>query len=63
MELPLVSELQANVVFLDIGSNDLCNPNLLPDDLTSQIISYAARLLHGGCKYVIVGEILPRAGA
>lgn len=41
----------------------MTNPYILPDELAFQITSYAAHLLHNGCKFVIVGEILHRAGA
>ena len=62
-ESSVIAELEADIVFLDIGSNDLCCPQTTPEQLSAQILTFAAHLHQRGCSIVIVGEILPRTGA
>ncbi|WAQ99023.1 hypothetical protein MAR_023396 [Mya arenaria] len=62
-ELHMATDLDATMTFVDIGSNDLCNPTATPSIVANAIISFAQDLLSGGCKVVIISEILPRQGA
>ena len=48
---------------MDIGSNDLCDHSVTPAVLSETIFSFAQGLIEGGCKIVILSEILPRQGA
>ncbi|WAR01576.1 LOW QUALITY PROTEIN: DPOL-like protein, partial [Mya arenaria] len=59
----MATDLDATMTFVDIGSNDLCNPTATPSIVANAIISFAQDLLSGGCKVVIISEILPRQGA
>ena len=59
-EAHLVSDLDANIVFLDIGSNDLCDSSILPEDLVQQLLDFGHYLISLGCTRVIFSEILHR---
>lgn len=51
------------VVYLEIGSNDLCNHHVTPDALAQDILIVANKLLHDFyVKHVIIGRILFRHG-
>jgi len=54
----LVHELEIYIVFLDIGSNDLCNVNVSVDQYSSGLFTFIQSLMHKGCKKVIVSKIL-----
>jgi len=58
----LVHELDIDVVFLDIGSNDLCNVNVSVDQYISGLFTFIQSLMEKGCRKVIVSEILERRG-
>ncbi|KAJ8301835.1 hypothetical protein KUTeg_020822 [Tegillarca granosa] len=52
---------QQDIVFLQIGGNDLCNPGLRVESLCHQITSFAHYLRHGvGIRRVIIGQLLRR---
>jgi len=58
-----IGSLRPDLVFLDIGSNDLCDENVEPQDLARYIISLARFVLVGyEIRSVAVGSILPRVG-
>lgn len=59
----MVRDLEADIVFVDIGSNDLCNPALHPAKLVDYILSFANSLIAHGCRCVILSEILHRQSA
>jgi len=59
-ELCVVSQLEAHIVFVDVGSNDLCTLSVTPQDLTRQLLSFAQDILAAGCRVVVIGEILHR---
>lgn len=56
----LVFDLQVDIVFLDIGSNDLCDPSIHPEDLVQQLLEFTKLLISQGCMIVVVSEILHR---
>ena len=56
----LVSDLNINIVFLDIGSNDLCSMRIAPATLADTIFAFACWLIQQGCNRVMIGEILHR---
>lgn len=57
-DISLISDLQVDVTFVDIGSNDLCNNLLSSETVAHQIISFAEAVLSKGCKVVVISEIL-----
>lgn len=59
-DITLIKDLNIDAVFLDIGSNDLCNSQIPPRRVADKIFTFACRILLDGCKYVIIGEILSR---
>lgn len=51
----------AHLVFLDIGSNDLCDVSASPEKFVNDLLSYAMYLYEGlGVRTVVVGQLLPR---
>ena len=61
-ELPLVADVSADIVILEIGSNDLCNTTITPAQLANSIIAFCMQCLQRGARYICVSELLPRAG-
>ena len=59
-DVSLVSDLDIDAVFIDIGTNDLCNFRISPKDLADRMISFAEHLISHGCKIVVFSEILHR---
>lgn len=60
-DLAVVRTFQPTILILEIGSNDLCNPNLLVNDLAFDLL----RLIYTfhfqyGVVHIIVGQILPQ---
>jgi lysophospholipase L1-like esterase len=63
-EVHRLHSLSPHMVFLQLGSNDLCNENCEPITLATDIISFARFLRIGyDITYVIIGTILPRMSA
>lgn len=60
-DISLISDLQIDVTFIDIGSNDLCNYHIASETVAHQIITFAEAVLSKGCKVVVISEILPRS--
>jgi hypothetical protein len=51
----------SDMVILDIGSNDICNPDYLPDKFAQDLVSYAEFLVIGlQVKRVVIMQLLPR---
>lgn len=63
-QLHTIQTIHPDIVFLEIGSNDLCDPNLEPRILAQNVISLA-RFIHIGynVQCVVIGSILPRVGS
>ena len=61
-EASLVRDLEANIVVLDIGSNDLCRPGIEPNLLVQSIFSFIQLCRSYGASSFVVMEILPRTG-
>lgn len=53
-------DVAADITFIDIGSNDVTNPQLSPVALAHSIMKYASAVLQNGCKIVVLSEILHR---
>ena len=61
----LVQDLNIDIVFIDIGSNDLSNrasDRLTPLQLAQKIESLAVECLNLGARQIMISEILPRRG-
>ena len=56
-----VTNVQAKLVLIDIGSNDLCQTDVSPSSLVYAIRQFVTQCLNLGAKIVIVTEIFPRA--
>ena len=56
----LISDLNIDVTFIDIGSNDLCNYHIAPETVAYQIIAFSEDVLSKDCKAISLSEILPR---
>ena len=56
-----ITNVQAKIVCLDIGSNDLCHIDVSPDNLVHAIGQFVDQCHNLGTRLVIVTEILPRA--
>ena len=59
----LISDLNSDIVFLDIGSNDFSyrkNDWLTPQKLAECIVNFAYECIRLGARQVIISEILPR---
>ena len=62
-DVHFIRDLEIDIVFIDVGSNDLSNrvPDwLTPHKLANSIKNLADECLNLGAKQVIVGELLPR---
>ena len=59
-DINLIADLQISIVYVDIGSNDLCDAAIQPEQFVEQISTFASQLLDLGCNIVILSEILPR---
>ena len=60
-ELGRFTTIGPDIVFLDIGSNDLCSPEVTPERLATDIQKIADFLVIGhGVQVVVIGAILPR---
>ena len=56
-----VSNARPDIVFLEIGTNDLSDTNVSPQSLVSDILKFANYFLHGcGVKVVVLGAVLLR---
>ena len=60
-ELSLVAQFNSTIIILEIGSNDLCNPDLNTNDLATNIF-HLVQTLHFSYKvnHIIVSQILSR---
>ena len=61
----LVQDLNIDIVFIDVGSNDLSNrayDHLTPLQLAHKIESLAVECLNLGARQIMISEILPRRG-
>jgi len=56
----MIKDLNIDVVFLDIGSNDLCCSILTPTLLASTIVQFSEHCIALGARQVVLSEILPR---
>lgn len=54
-----VSDMCPDIVYIDIGSNDLCSRNVQPTELALRIFDISTELSKS-CKCVVIGQILPR---
>ena len=56
-----VDFFEPHIVFLQIGSNDLCDAAISPEAIAQDIVSYAEYILETlHVCYVIIGEVVPR---
>ena len=59
-----IGSMCPDLIFLDIGSNDLCDENVEPKNLARYIISLSRFVLMGyDIRSVALGSILPRVGS
>jgi len=59
--LHVIDQINPNMVFLEIGSNDLCDENREPMHISVDIVSLARFIKIGyGISCVVIGKILPR---
>lgn len=60
-DLLAVATIKPTIVILEIGSNDLCSPNIDVSSLANDIFAFV-QLLHirFSVKHIIVSQILPR---
>ena len=56
-----VLSLAPDVVYIELGTNDLCHPRVGPCEVAERLRSLAMDLVHGGVHLVMVGETIPRA--
>ena len=63
-ELSWLTDTTVNnsILYLEIGTNDLCNPNLNPLKLSADVVDLCCSLLSRGAAFVLIGEPLPRFG-
>ena len=60
-DLAVVRSFKPTILILEIGSNDLCNPNLLVNDLALDLFQLIHTLhFQYEVVHIIVGQILPR---
>ena len=60
-DLPVIRAFKPTVILLEIGSNDLCNPNIATHELANDIVQLIVRFhFQFGVDHVILGQILPR---
>ena len=62
-DIHFIRELDVDIVFVDIGSNDLSNRKcdwLTPKKLAQSIVDFAKECLNQGAKQIMISEILPR---
>ena len=52
-----------DIVYVEIGSNDLCDPDLVPADPALEVFHFVTSLLNLGVAYVLVGQVLFRQGS
>ncbi len=58
-EVDMVKSLKPDIVFIDIGTNDLCVRD--PDTVATEVFSFAQHLTHQfGVKRVLVSQVLYR---
>ena len=59
--IPTQKSLKPNIVYIEIGSNDLCSVNNSPDIVAKKIMDITRYLHYGhGVQKVIIGQILQR---
>lgn len=60
-DLSLVAQFKPNIIILEIGSNDLCDPRLNTNDLATNIF-HLVQTLHFSynVSHIIVSQVLPR---
>ena len=58
--LSAVMNHNPDVVYIEAGSNDLCDPDLVPADPAIEIFNFVNALLNLGVGYVMVGQVLFR---
>ena len=60
-DLIVVDQFKPNIVILEIGSNDLCNPRLDPNFLATNLFQLV-QMLHFTYKvsHIIISQVLPR---
>ena len=58
--IPVVLDLNPDMVFIEIGTNDLCGSRVLPLDFVNFAFDFMSALYREGIKYIFFGQILPR---
>ena len=51
-----------DIVYIEIGSNDLADPDLVPADPATDTFQFVQSLLNLGVAYVLVGQVIFRQG-
>lgn len=62
-EMDVACNLGADIVFLDIGSNDLCDRHTSAEALFQQLLAFARALISSSCRTVVFSQILHRQGS
>ena len=58
-----IQDLSIDITFIEIGSNDLCDPDLDPVKLVGHVMAFSEQLLRNGCHLIVLSEILHRLNA
>jgi hypothetical protein len=61
-DLKIVEEVKPRIVFIEMGSNDLCDPDAKPEVIASDILDLCQDILKLGVSKVVVGQIVERCG-
>ena len=60
-DLTAIARFNPNIIILEIGSNDLCNPHLSVDNIATNILQVVQTIhFHYHVAHVIISQILPR---
>ena len=61
-DMHLISDLDIQLVILEIGTNDLSRPNACPAEISSEIVEFINECFRCGASYIVVCEVLYRQG-
>ena len=58
----MITDIQPAILYLEIGTNDLCDPNVLPDDIALLVLNFVTTSLEyfPFLKHVILGQVIKR---
>lgn len=58
----LIKDIQPTVLYIEIGTNDLCDPNIVPDDVALLVFNFITTALADFpyLKHVILGQVILR---